>query len=87
MPWPIEFASSAFRHGVSEDRIRHAFENSVAIYKIDRDGPSRYLHLGPDPAGNFLELVVIETDSREWLVIHAMKLRPKFEAMVEGFDD
>lgn len=87
MSWPIEIASSAFRHRVSEEDIRHAFENSVSVYQIDREGPSLYLHLGPDRAGNLLELVAVALDSREWLVIHAMKMRPKFVAMVVGFND
>jgi len=87
MTWPVELASSSFRHGIDEDDIRHAFANSMAIYKIEREGPSRFLHLGPNRAGNLLELVVVEIDTREWLVIHAMKMRPKFESMLRGAND
>lgn len=86
MPWPVKIAASAFRHGLVDEAVRHAFENSIVVYQIDRDGPSRYLHIGPDRAGNLLELVVIELDSREWLVIHAMKMRGKFEPSLPGLD-
>jgi hypothetical protein len=87
MTWQLELAPSAFRHGTDEDDIRHAFANSMVIYKIEREGPSRFLHFGPDRAGNLLKLVVVEIDTPEWLVIHGMKMRPKFESMLRGADD
>ena len=43
----------------------------------DQDGPRRELRLGPDRAGNLLEIVVLLLDDGDELVIHAMRMRPK----------
>lgn len=56
-----------------DDAIAHAYEHALAWAELG-DDPPRYLVVGPDVAGNLLELVVLETDGGE-LVIHAMALR------------
>ena len=45
--------------------------------------PERWLVIGPNRAGNFLELVVLTTAEGEQLVIHAMPLRPKYRRLLE----
>jgi hypothetical protein len=44
----------------------------------DEDDPRRWLLLGFDDAGRVLELVLLEFDSGETLVIHAMKSRTQY---------
>ncbi len=48
-------------------------------------GPARSLVIGPDPAGNLLELIVLELASDRVLAIHAMPLRAAyFDLLGEG---
>ncbi len=48
----------------------------------DQDGPRRELRLGPDRAGNLLETVVLLLDDGDELVIHAMRMRPKYRGLL-----
>jgi predicted HicB family RNase H-like nuclease len=50
-------------HGVPGEDIRHAIENAVAVEEVG-DDPVRWLVLGPDRAGNLLELVVMDRPRR-----------------------
>jgi hypothetical protein len=60
--------------------IRHALRQPMA--QLDgEDG--RTLILGSDRAGRMLELVVMDRDSEEARVIHAMAMRPKFRRYLE----
>lgn len=77
----VEIHSSARRHGVDDLDIQHAVEHSLAIEDIGED-PDRWLVIGPDRAGNLLELVVL-VDQRGEIVIHAMALRPKYRKLLE----
>jgi len=70
----VEIHSSARRHGIGDDDIRHAHEHALAWVELD-DDPARFLLAGPDSAGNLLELVVLSLPGPRVLVIHAMKLR------------
>ena len=77
----VEIHSSAHRHGVNDLDILHAVAHSLAIEDIGED-PDRWLVIGPDRAGNLLELVVL-VDQRGEIVIHAMALRPKYRKLLE----
>lgn len=48
--------------------------------------PPRVLAIGPDPAGNLLEVIWIELAGGRVLVIHAMPLRRRFYALLEKRD-
>lgn len=48
----------------------------------DQDGPRRELRLGPDRAGNLLEIVVLLLDNGDELVIHAMRMRLKYRDLL-----
>ncbi|MCY3961034.1 MAG: hypothetical protein OXG34_05145 [bacterium] len=67
-------ASSAGKHGIREDSMIHAIRNPVRIESFD-DGFTMFI--GPDHAGNFLEVGVIDSD-RGPVVVHAMSARPKY---------
>lgn len=72
----VEILASARKHSVSDDDIRHAVENSVVGGRSDSD--SGFLMLvGPDQAGNLLEIGVVVTDDIEY-AIHAMRARPRY---------
>ncbi|MGH3926851.1 MAG: hypothetical protein ACRDTT_28965, partial [Pseudonocardiaceae bacterium] len=79
-----EIHEPARKHGVGDDDIVHAVEHAVAVYDIGEgdDEPIRSLHLGPDRAGNPLEMVVLELDDGRWLVIHAMRIRRRYQGLL-----
>ncbi len=49
--------------------------------------PPRFALVGPDTAGNFIELISIEVDHDRTIVIHAMKARPTFLALLHDTDN
>src|SRR5438105_3565912 len=66
----------------SWEYLRHAVANSVFAGDLDDGSPLRVLYLGPDRAGNLLEVVVIERDDGSELAIHAMKMRQQYEELL-----
>jgi hypothetical protein len=79
----VEFHRSAFKHGVAEAAIVHALVWQLAAFDLDSHGdPPRVLAIGPDLAGNLLEIVWLELAADRMLVIHAMPLRAEFHALL-----
>ena len=68
---------SAFKHGIAEADILHAYTNAVRLVEIEQYGEDRLIVIGPDRAGNCLELVAMPADDVD-RIIHADRLRPKF---------
>ena len=64
---------SAFRHGVLENEIIHALTHPLKHFELEEI----VMIIGPDLAGNILEIGVIEK-SDDLVVIHAMKARKEF---------
>jgi len=60
----------------------HAVEHSLAVDDLGED-PDRWLVLGPDTAGNLLELVVLINKDSDEIIIHAMPMRPKYRRLLE----
>ena len=84
----VEIHKSARKHRVSDEAIAHAYDNALARLDYDPDeDPPRYAVVGPDVAGNMLELVVIVGDGDRHIVIHAMNARPNFVAFLGGLGD
>ncbi len=77
----MEIWEPARKHGVSDESIRHAIEYAVASEEAGEE-PLRRLFIGPDLAGNLLELVAIIRADRELLVVHAMAMRPKYRHLL-----
>lgn len=74
----VEFHGSVFKHGVAEASIVHAVEHALALVDLDADSdPPKVLAIGPDGAGNLLEVIWLELEGCE-LAIHAMALRRSF---------
>jgi hypothetical protein len=79
----VEIHRSARKHGVPDGDIRHATERFTIAYPLDDDGPPwRELRLGPSRAGNLLEIVVLVLDDGTELIIHAMRMRPKYRDLL-----
>ena len=78
----MEVHDSARKHGVVDKDIHHAIDHALAIEDAGED-PDRWLVIGPDRAGNLLEVVVLMTVEDTQLAIHAMPMRAKFRKLLE----
>jgi hypothetical protein len=78
----VKVHDSARKHGVAEDEILHAIDHALAFEDAGED-PDRWLLIGPDTAGNVLEVVVMITAEGEPLVIHAMAMRDKYRRLLD----
>ena len=77
----MEIHPSARKHGIADEDIEHAIDNAMAI--DDQDDDVR-LYFGPARNADLLEVgTIIRTDGTE-LAIHAMRLRPKYRALLPG---
>jgi hypothetical protein len=72
----VEILASARRHGVSDDDIRHAVENSLTGCRAD-DQNDFVMLVGPDQSGNMIEVGIVVTDDIEY-AIHAMRARNRY---------
>lgn len=77
----MEIHSSARKHGIADEDIEHAVDNAMSI--DDQDDDTR-LYLGPACNADLLEVVTIIRDDGSELVIHAMKMRPKYLRLLPG---
>lgn len=62
-------------------------EYSLIEADDDTEQGDRLLIIGPDSAGNLLELLAARTDTRELLVFHAMAMRSKYRDLPQGLED
>ena len=76
----MEIYESAHRHGVSDADIEHAIDHALVVAD-EEDG--KVLYLGPDRAGNLLEVVAIARDDESEVVIHAMAMRRIYQQLLE----
>jgi hypothetical protein len=80
----VEIYRSARRHGIADEDIVHAVEHALAVGEQD-DG--KVLYLGADRAGNLLEVVAVAREDGSEVVIHAMRMRTKYEPFLRGEGD
>ncbi len=78
----MEVHESAYNHGVADQDSLHAIDHALAVEDAGED-PDRWLVLGPDRAGNLLEVVVMTTQDGAQLIIHAMPMRAKFRRLLD----
>lgn len=84
----MEIHRSARRHGIADDAIHHVVGHAIVVVDVDeRDDPPKLLAIGPDAAGNLLEVIVLELADDQLLAIHAMPLRRTFYELLPGADD
>ncbi len=72
----VEVNESARRHGVDDPDIHHAIDHALVIEDAGEE-PDRWLVIGPDRAGNLLEIVALTTPEGDQLTIHAMAMRAR----------
>jgi hypothetical protein len=73
----LDVRPSALKHGITSESIAHAV--TYALYADDDfqdDDPPKVLVLGPDAAGNVLEVIGRFASSEVLVVFHAMIARP-----------
>lgn len=78
----MEILPSSRRHGIDDEDMQHGVEYALVIEEIG-DDPLRFLVLGPDRAGNLLELVILDRPQGP-AAIHAMKMREKYRRYLPG---
>ncbi len=82
----VQIHQSARKHGVADADLRHAVEHAMVVADSDED-LDKVLYLGPDRAGNLLEVIAIARVDEVELVIHAMRMRPALEPLLRGMGE
>jgi hypothetical protein len=77
----VEIHPSARKHGVADEDIEHATAHAMVIEDQDDDTK---LYLGPSKSAELLEVVTVVRDDGSELVIHAMRMRPKYQRLLPG---
>ena len=63
----------------------HAVEHEIVSFDLDPNAdPPKILVIGPDSAGNLLEIIVLVLGDDRLIAIHAMKLRRQFFELLPG---
>jgi hypothetical protein len=76
----VEVLASALRHGIAGEDMLHAIDHAITVDEVG-DDPVRWLLLGPDRAGNLLEVVVMDCPAGP-AVIHAMPMRAQYRRLL-----
>lgn len=71
----MEIASSARKHDVADDDMRHAVQLQLVAFFEPGDVT---MYIGPSRTGALLEIGVLDAYSDEPVAIHAMRARPKY---------
>lgn len=72
----MEIYASARKHGIADEDIAHVVDHALVAGEHD-DG--KVLYLGPDRAGNLLEVVSVLREDGSEMVIHAMPMRRTYK--------
>jgi hypothetical protein len=73
----IEYTKSAFKHGISEEDIRHAIQHPV-FDEIQDSNDDKHLLLGFNRSMNLLEIAYDIINEQKYKVFHAMKCRNSY---------
>jgi hypothetical protein len=80
----LEIHETALKHGISNLDIHHVCANSSNIFELDQESYEiKILIIGPDSAGNLLEVIGLETNNQSLLIIRAMKIRKSMVTLLE----
>lgn len=75
LPSQTAIAESAFKHGLNRESIGHAYRHRIIAHPLDSKRPDHYLVIGPDLAGNLIELALSVEAGETVRVFHAMPIR------------
>ena len=74
MPSEPTILQSAYKHGINQSDILHAYRNFIEVRTHAKDG---LVYVGPAQNGNLLELGIVKIE-HVWTIVHAMRLRKGF---------
>ncbi len=75
----LRIHESALKHGTTREDISHAYDLVRYETVLDEDAePPKLLIIGPDSAGNPLELIGCELENGDVLIWHAMACRKQY---------
>jgi len=77
--YALDVYASARRHGIADKDIEHVVQHAL-IAAEDEEG--KVLYLGPDRAGNLIEVVSVIREDGSVLIIHAMPMRRIYESLL-----
>jgi hypothetical protein len=61
----VEIHRAARKHGISDAAIHHAVDHALTVIDLDPDAdPPKVLAIGPDHAGNLLEIICSNSPTR-----------------------
>jgi hypothetical protein len=81
----LRVEDSALKHGYSIEEISHAYDMAIFEGIVgDEAEPPKVLTIGPDSAGNLLELVGGRRPNGDHRVWHAMRCRTQYLALLPG---
>ena len=79
----LRITKSALRHRLTREDISHAYDMAIFSDVLDPDhDPPKLLFLGPDGAGNLLELIGGDFESGDRVIWHAMPCRPQYSKLL-----
>jgi hypothetical protein len=79
----VRIGDPARKHGVGDHDIQHAIENAIRQHV----GEEFAMLIGPASDGPLLEIGVLDLESADPVVIHAMPARPKFLSVRKMSED
>lgn len=86
----MDIADSARRHqqdeGFNDADIAHAVAHAIYVAD-DGNDLDKALYLGPDRSARLLEVVVVVREDGSEVVIHAMRMRSKYEPLLREIGD
>ena len=77
----IIYKNSVFKHGVTEDDIRWAF-NTAKYDSLIEGFDNKYLLIGFNTKGNFIEVMYSDLGENTASVFHAMKCRKELLSLL-----
>jgi hypothetical protein len=76
---------SALKRRWTREEISHAYDMALHEGVLDEDAdPPKLLIIGPDRAGNLLELIGGELENGDILIWHAMSCRQQYLDLLPG---
>jgi hypothetical protein len=80
----LDTYSSARRHGITDEDIAHVMQYALVAAE-DEEG--KVLYVGPDRAGNLVEVVSVIREDGSEIVVHAMPMRRMYETLLREMGD
>jgi hypothetical protein len=79
----MRIVDSARKHGISDNDIEFVYENSITSM-TSQEEPVIVILFGFDTIGRGIEVAYVANDDGDDLVIHAMKIRPRYKHYLYG---